>query len=94
MSAITGMMLSDGHIGQRSITGNHRCMFVKSGKLDKRDYFNFVLTLLITFCSANKTTTKHLTSKKGTTINNKNVQQYFINYNATTLFYCFTLSLI
>jgi len=55
MSAITGMMLSDGHIAQRSITGNARFMCVQSGKPAKREYFNFVLTLLITFCSANYT---------------------------------------
>lgn len=55
MSAITGMMLSDGHIAQRSITGNARFVFVQSGKPAKREYFNFVLTLLIPFCSANYT---------------------------------------
>jgi len=55
MSAITGMMLSVGHIAQRSITGNARCMFVQSGKQAKREYFKFLLTLLITFCSANYT---------------------------------------
>ena len=55
MSAITGMMFSDGHIAQRSITGNARFMFVQSGKQAKREYFNFVLTLLITFCSTNYT---------------------------------------
>jgi hypothetical protein len=55
MSAITGMMFSDGHIAQRSITGNARFMFVQSGKPAKREYFNFVLTLLITFCSTNYT---------------------------------------
>lgn len=55
MSAITGMMLSDGPIAQRSITGNAQFVFVQSGKPAKREYFYFVLRLLMPFCSANYT---------------------------------------
>ena len=53
MKCITGMMLSDGHIQQRSITGNGRFIFAQSGKPEKREYFNLVLELMKPFCSAN-----------------------------------------
>ena len=53
MSCITGMMLSDRHIQQRSITGNGRFIFAQSGKLNKREYFNLVLEIMKPFCSVN-----------------------------------------
>lgn len=53
MSCITGMMLSDGHIQQRSVTGNARFIFAQSGKPSKREYFNLVLEIMKPFCSAN-----------------------------------------
>ncbi|QCB16397.1 hypothetical protein (mitochondrion) [Armillaria borealis] len=49
----TGMMLSDRHIQQRSITGNGRFIFAQSGKLNKREYFNLVLEIMKPFCSVN-----------------------------------------
>jgi hypothetical protein len=46
------MMLSVGHIALRSVTANARFMFVQSGKMAKREYFNLVLTLMTPYCSA------------------------------------------
>lgn len=45
-------MLSVGHIALRSVTANARFMFVQSGKMAKREYFNLVLTLMTPYCSA------------------------------------------
>jgi len=53
MTCITGLMLSDGHIQQRSITGNGRFIFAQSGKPEKREYFNLVLKIMMPFCNAN-----------------------------------------
>lgn len=53
MSSITGMMLSDGHVQKRSITGNGRFIFAQSGKTEKREYFNLVLEIMKPFCSVN-----------------------------------------
>ena len=53
MTCITGIMLSDGHIQQRSITANSRFIFAQSGKLEKREYFNLVLEIMRPFCSNN-----------------------------------------
>ena len=51
MSTITGMMLSDGHIALRSLSINARFMFTQSGKSEKREYFDHVLSLMKPFCS-------------------------------------------
>ena len=53
MNCITGIMLSDGHIQQRSVTGNGRFIFTQSGKPEKREYFDLVLEVMKPFCSAN-----------------------------------------
>jgi hypothetical protein len=53
MSAITGMLLSDGHIAQRSENSNARFIFSQSANLVKREYFELVLTLMTPFCTAN-----------------------------------------
>jgi len=53
MSAITGMLLSDGHIAQRSKSSNARFIFSQSANLIKREYFELVLTLMKPFCTAN-----------------------------------------
>lgn len=53
MPCITGIMLSDGHIQQRSITGNSRFIFAQSGKPEKHEYFNLVLEIMRPFCNAN-----------------------------------------
>lgn len=44
-------MLSVGHLTLRSVTDNARFMFVQSGKMVKREYFDLVLTLMTPFCS-------------------------------------------
>ena len=51
MSAITGMMLSDAHIALRPLSINARFMFTQSGKSEKREYFDHVLSLMKPFCS-------------------------------------------
>ena len=51
MSVLTGIMLSDGHIQQRTPTSNARFIFSQSGKIEKREYFNFILDLLLPFCT-------------------------------------------
>lgn len=43
------MMLSDGHISQRSPKSNARFVFAQSGKPEKREYFNLVLSLMLPF---------------------------------------------
>ena len=53
MSSITGILLSDGHIQQRSITSNGRFIFAQSGKHEKREYFNLVLEIMKPFCITN-----------------------------------------
>lgn len=46
------MLLSDGHIAQRSSkSGNARFTFSQSGKPEKREYFDFVLSLMLPFYS-------------------------------------------
>lgn len=42
------MMLSDGHISQRSPKSNAR-IFLHSGKPEKKEYFNLVLSLMLPF---------------------------------------------
>jgi hypothetical protein len=49
MSAITGMMLSDGHIALRALSINARFIFVQSAKSTKQEYFNLVLNLMKPF---------------------------------------------
>src|ERR1700679_1458186 len=49
--ALTGMMLRDGHISQRSPKSNARFVFAQSGKPEKREYFNLVLSLMLPFCT-------------------------------------------
>ena len=65
MSAITGMMLSDGHIALRVLSINARFMFslpsrkrtasceagqeIGAGKKEKREYFDHVLSLMKPF---------------------------------------------
>ena len=44
-------MLSDGHISQRSPKSNARFVFAQSGKPEKREYFNLVLSLMLPFCT-------------------------------------------
>ena len=51
MSAITGMMLSDGHIALRTLNSNARFIFAQSGKSNKQEYFNLVLNLMKPFCT-------------------------------------------
>lgn len=53
MSAITGMLLSDGHISQRSKTANARFILSQSAKLTKREYFELVFTLMKPFFTIN-----------------------------------------
>ena len=53
LSAITGMMLSDGHIALRSTTSNARFVFAQSNKPAKKEYFDLVLTIMSPFCTAN-----------------------------------------
>lgn len=53
MSAVTGMMLSDGHISLRSPTANARFHFSQSGKQEKQEYFNLVLSIMSIFCTLN-----------------------------------------
>jgi hypothetical protein len=53
ISYLTGMMLSDGHIQKRSISGNGRFIFAQSGKPQKRNYFDLVFEIMKPFCSSN-----------------------------------------
>ena len=61
MTCITGIRLSDGHLQQRSITGNSRFIFAQSGVLCLRkrekggasEYFNLILEIMRPFCNAN-----------------------------------------
>jgi len=53
MSAITGIMLSDGHIALRTLSSNARFAFNQSGKPEKLEYFNLVFNLMKPFCTLN-----------------------------------------
>ena len=46
-------MLSDGHIQLRSNSSNARFSFCQSGKIEKLEYFNLVLSLFLRFCTKN-----------------------------------------
>lgn len=43
--------LHDGHISQRSPKSNARFVFTQSGKPEKNEYFNLVLSLMLPFCT-------------------------------------------
>ena len=45
------MMLSGGHISQRFSSGNARFVFTQSGKSEKQEYFNLVLSIMLPFCT-------------------------------------------
>jgi hypothetical protein len=47
---LVGVMLSDGHILRRSITGNPRFIFNQSGKKEKHSYFELVYKTFKPFC--------------------------------------------
>lgn len=49
--ALIGIMLGDGHINQRSLTGNARFLYGQSGKEAKRAYFEHVYDLFKPFCT-------------------------------------------
>ena len=51
--ALVGILLSDGHIAQRSPTSNSRFQFTQTGKLEKREYFNEVFNLFKAYCAPN-----------------------------------------
>lgn len=51
--ALTGIMLSDGHIQLRSSTSNGRLHFSQSGKPEKAEYFNLVWSLFKCYCTVN-----------------------------------------
>jgi LAGLIDADG DNA endonuclease family len=46
---LTGILLSDGHLQQRSVSSNARLIFNQSGKVDKRPYFELVYNIF-KFC--------------------------------------------
>jgi hypothetical protein len=48
---LVGLMLSDGHISRRSMTGNPRFIFNQSGKKEKRSYFKLIYNRFRPFCS-------------------------------------------
>jgi hypothetical protein len=48
--ALIGIMLSDGHIQQRTLSSNPRFIFSQSGKMEKRPYFCLVYNLFKLYC--------------------------------------------
>lgn len=49
---LTGILLSDGHLQQRSVSSNARLIFNQSGKANKRPYFELVYNIF-KFCCTN-----------------------------------------
>jgi hypothetical protein len=50
---LTGILLSDGHLQQRSVSGNARLIFNQSGKANKRPYFELVYNIFKFCCTDN-----------------------------------------
>jgi LAGLIDADG DNA endonuclease family len=48
---LVGIMLSDGHLARRSITGNARFIFSQSGKENTRPYFYLVYGMFKIYCA-------------------------------------------
>jgi hypothetical protein len=48
---LVGLILSNGHISRRSVTGNARFVFNQSGKKEKRSYFELIYKAFRPFCS-------------------------------------------
>jgi hypothetical protein len=50
---LTGILLSDGHLQQRSLSSNVRLIFNQSGKANKRPYFELVYNIFKFCCTDN-----------------------------------------
>lgn len=50
---LTGILLSDGHLQQRTVSSNARLIFNQSGKVNKRPYFELVYNIFKFCCTDN-----------------------------------------
>jgi hypothetical protein len=50
---LTGILLSDGHLQQRSVSSNVRLLFNQSGKANKRPYFELIYNIFKFCCTDN-----------------------------------------
>lgn len=47
---LSGIMLGDGHVDQRSLKSNSRFKYGQSGLANKKEYFNHIFNILLPFC--------------------------------------------